>query len=120
MKRTATSIMALATLLLGFSASPARADNVGRVTVPFSFDVNGHTLPAGSYRVRIDDQNPSLVEIDGITNHKAHVMVGTTIPDYGRGPGDKPGLTFVRVENQYQLRTIWESRNYGRDIVRRK
>ena len=119
MKRTVTSMMARAMLLLG-CASTARADNVGRVTVPFAFDVNGRTLPAGRYRVSVDDQNPSIVKIDGITNHKDHAIVATTIPDYGRGPGDKPALTFVRSENQYQLRTIWEGRDYGRDIVRHK
>ena len=43
----------------------------------------------------------------------------STIPDYGRGPsGDKPALTFVRNGRQYQLSTVWESRDYGRDVVR--
>ena len=120
MKTTLTTTMLLGTFLLGLTASTARAEDVGRVMIPFAFDVNGRTLPAGRYEVRIDDQNPAIVKIDGITDHKVHAMVATTIPDYGRGPGDKPTLTFVRKENQYELKTIWESRNYGRDIVHRQ
>lgn len=119
MNTTLTTTVLFGTLLLGLSAT-ARAEEVGRMTVPFPFDVNGRTLPAGRYDVRIDDQNPAIVKIDGITNSKVHAMVATTIPDYGRGPGDKPALTFVRKENLYRLTTIWESRDYGRDIVRRK
>jgi hypothetical protein len=120
MKRTLTSTIALSAVLLGLAAGPARAEDIAKVTVPFAFDVNGRTLPAGRYEVRIDDQNPSILQIDGITNHKMHAIVATTIPDYGRGPHDNPSLTFVRGEHQYVLKTIWESRNYGRDIVRRK
>jgi hypothetical protein len=120
MNTTLTTTVLFGTLLLGLSASTARAGEVARVTVPFPFDVNGHTLPAGRYDVRIDDQNPAIVRIDGTTNHKLHAVVATTIPDYGRGPGDNPTLTFVRKDNQYRLTTIWESRDYGRDIVHRK
>ena len=120
MKRTLTTTVLFGTMLLGLSVSAARADDVARVNVPFAFDVNGHVMPAGRYAVRIDDQNPAILKIDGITNRRAHMVVATTIPDYGRGPSDKPTLTFVRKENQYELKTIWESRNYGRDLVTRK
>ena len=120
MNTTLTTMMLTGTLLLGLSVTTAQAEQVGRVTVPFSFDVNGRTLPAGRYAVSVDDQNPAIVKIDGITNHNAHAIVATTIPDYGRGPSDKPGLTFVRSERQFELRTIWEGRQYGRDIVRHK
>jgi hypothetical protein len=120
MKRALTTTVLFGTILLGLSASTARAEDVAHVNVPFPFDVNGHVMPAGRYDVRIDDQNPAIVKIDGITNRKAHVVVATTIPDYGRGPSDNPSLTFVRKENQYQLKTIWEGRDYGRDIVHRQ
>src|SRR5262245_19390092 len=103
MKGTLTTTVMFATMLLALSANTARAEDVAHVNVPFPFDVNGHVMPAGRYDVRIDDQNPSIVKIDGITN-KAHMVVATTIPDFGRGPSDNPSLTFVRKENQYQLK----------------
>ena len=65
MNTTLTTTVLFGTLLLGLSAGTARAEEVARVTVPFPFDVNGHTLPAGRYDVRIDDQNPAIVRSTG-------------------------------------------------------
>ena len=47
MNTTLTTTVLFGMLLLGLSASTAQAEEVARVTVPFEFDVNGHTLPAG-------------------------------------------------------------------------
>jgi hypothetical protein len=119
MKKSLTTTMLLGTLLLLGHSTAARAEEVARVTVPFPFVVNGTTLPSGQYEIRTDDQTPGVVMIDGLTNTKVHAIV-STIPDYGRDPkGDKPALTFVRNGNEYRLLRVWESRDYGRDIVGR-
>jgi hypothetical protein len=119
MKKSLTITMLLGTLLLLGHSTAARAEEVARVTVPFPFIVNGTTLPSGKYEIRRDDQVPGLVMIDGLTNTKVHAIV-STIPDYGRDPkGDKPALTFVRDGNEYRLSQVWESRNYGRDVLGR-
>lgn len=118
MRNTLFSTVLLGTLVLGFSAT-ARAEDVARTTVPFSFVVNGQTLPAGQYIVHSDDDNPAVVMIDGVTNRNAHAIVLTN-PDYRQGrSGDAPNLTFIRKGNQYELATVWESADYGRDVVMR-
>jgi hypothetical protein len=117
MKTLLVTTAICATLLLGVSERTLWAAEVGRMTVPFPFVVNGRTLPPGRYDVRSDDRDPTLVRIDGVTNTKAHAIL-VTIPDYGRSPsGDKPAMTFMRTEGQYRLSRVWESRDYDRDIV---
>lgn len=119
MRKTFVHTVLLGTLLLGVSAGTARAEETTRATLPFAFVVNGRTLPAGQYNVRISDDDPAVVMIDGISNPSAHAVVLTN-PDY-RSPraGSAPELTFVRSGNQYRLATVWESGNYGRDVVAR-
>lgn len=109
----------LGMLLVGLSATTVRAEDVARATVPFPFVVNGRTLPAGQYTVRTDDDDPAVVRIDSTTNPNAHALVLTN-PDYRDGHAeDAPNLTFVRYGHQYRLAEVWESGDYGRDIVRR-
>lgn len=117
MRTSLGATLGLAVALLGFSSSTARAEEVCRITVPFPFVVNGHTLPSGRYDVRTADGNPAIVTIDGLGNTRAHAMV-STIAESGRAPSDgKPALTFVRKGDQYRLSTVWESSDYGHEIV---
>lgn len=116
---TSFKSFALAALLLGLAAAPARAEEVARLDVPFPFLVNGKTLPAGQYDVRSDTQDASILMIQGLNGSRPHAIV-STIPDYGRDPsGDQPVLMFVRQGNQYRLTKIWESRDYARDVIGR-
>ena len=95
MKKSLATTLMFGAALLGTSSS-ARADELGRVTIPFSFTVNGRTLPQGQYDVRTDDQETSVVMLDSVTNPKTGAIF-STIPDYRRGPErEKLMLTFVR------------------------
>ena len=90
------------------------------VNVPFPFVVRGQTLPAGAYVLQSDDQDRAVMMIRGATAHHASTALVLTIPADGRDPaGDKPALTFTRVENQYRLSTVWESGTEGRALSTR-
>ena len=116
--RTSLVRIILGAVVVGLSAGTARAEELCRVSVPFPFTVNGRTLPQGQYLVRSDDQDPSIVTIDGITSRSSAVV--STTPDYRpTSPDAKPGLTFVRHGSDYQLSQIWETGEYGHDVVAR-
>ena len=66
--KTSLATIILGAAVLGLSAGTAQAEELCRVSVPFQFSVNGHMLPAGQYLVWSDDQDPSVVTIEGITN----------------------------------------------------
>jgi hypothetical protein len=106
----------LALMFLGVCVGSARAEEV-KVNVPFPFVVHGQTLPAGEYVVQPVDQDPAVIMIRGEhANHKWATIVLTNPAD-GRDPaGEKPALTFTRVETQYRLSTIWESGTEGRTL----
>ena len=116
--RTSFVRIILGAVVLGLSAGTARAEELCRVSVPFHFTVNGHLFPEGQYLVRSDDHDPSVVMIDGITNRSSAVVA--TIPDYRPASTTaKRGLAFVRYGSDYQLSQIWETGQYGRDVVAR-
>ena len=89
------------------------------VNIPFAFMVQQQSMPAGAYRVVRETDDPSVVMIRGEKGNKAS-MVAMTRPAPGHDPaGNKPSLTFKRVENQYQLSDIWDSGTAGQEIVGR-
>lgn len=109
--------MMLGAMLLGLSAVPAHAMDVEDVTVPFPFEVNHRMLPAGRYEIRTDEGNPGTLLIEGLRGNHAAAVVGS-IPDYGKSPaGSKPAVTFVRQDDHYRLKAVWESNDYGRDVM---
>lgn len=118
MKSIVTNAGWLAAAFLMTAGSVARASTID-VKVPFPFVVHGQTLPAGAYRVERDDVDPSVVLIRS-EKDKAVMTVVLTSPATGHDPaGDKPALTFTRVEHQYQLHDIWNSGTQGVEVARR-
>ena len=116
--RIRNAVVVAGALLLGASATAqASVTDVLHADVPFAFEVNGQSLPAGRYTIERDDLLSTVLLIRGEgTNHKA-VFVSTT-PDGGKDPaGWKPVLTFKRHENQYRLSTVWETDNQGWDVA---
>jgi hypothetical protein len=83
--------------------------------VPFPFQVQGQTLPAGRYLVEND--GTGVVRIVGERGNRASLFA-MTIPASGHDPaGNKPSLTFKRSETVYRLSSIWESGTDGRIIT---
>src|SRR5688572_19824052 len=92
------------------SAGVAMAQVALEVKVPFSFLVNGRTMPAGNYTISRDGMTSSVWLIRG---DKEGAFVAT-VPTRGHDPaGNRPALTFVRHENEYKLSAIWESADRG-------
>ena len=83
--------------------------------VPFPFQVQGQTLPAGHYQL-VTDGETGVVSIVGEKGTKAS-MFAMTIPAAGHDPaGEKPSLQFKRSETLYRLSSVWASGTDGRTI----
>jgi len=113
-----SAVLAGAFLLLG--GASARAGTI-EVKVPFSFVVNGHTLPAGEYFLEregldvlyIRGEKPATAGVSGIPG-----MFVQTQPAAGRDPaGEKPILMFAPHEKEHRLVGIWESGDHGFTIL---
>lgn len=103
-----------AAMCVGATAGSAMAQETLAVKVPFSFLVNGRTLPAGNYTITRDSMASSVYLIRG---DKVGTFVAT-VPAGGHDPsGNRPSVTFVRHENEYKLSAIWESANDGLDVM---
>jgi len=118
MRAAITKSLTLTAVFLGLCAGSAHAQEMEVIVkVPFPFVVRGQTLPAGEYVLQPVDQDPAVMVIRGWHgNHESPAIVLTSPAD-GRDPaGDKPALTFTKVENQYRLSAIWESGTEGRTL----
>jgi hypothetical protein len=105
-------LLVAAVAVLG--AVSARAETL-EVTVPFQFVVQGHTLPAGQYRVT---SGSGLVQIRGERGNDAALTV-LTVPTISHDPaGTGPSLVFSEVEHQHRLDGIWDG-THGFEPVNR-
>jgi hypothetical protein len=108
-------LLAGAFLLFAGATASASGWNVMEVKVPFSFVVNGHTLPAGRYTVEQEGGSALLLRGEKDNHAAAFAM---TVAASGQDPaGPRPTLTFTRHENQYRLSSVWESGSEGWSIV---
>jgi hypothetical protein len=105
-------------VLLICGAGSAWASTID-VKVPFAFVVQGQTMPAGEYRLVRDANDPAVVLIQGEKGNRS-TMIAMTRPAPGHDPaGEKPAVTFTRVDKQYRLSDIWDSGLEGHEIVSR-
>ena len=113
-------VFAGSVLVLAGAAARADASDTVRVRVPFDFVVRNQTLPAGQYLLQREDTNPSVLLIQKVSGPHASAFVITN-GAAGQDPkGDKPCVTFTRVENQYRLTNVWESRTDGRTVMEKE
>jgi hypothetical protein len=84
------------------NASAQIADTV-EFTTSFPFTVGYATVPAGSYTIRPDDDNPDILLLTG---PQASVMFQTTS---ARAPQaqSKTEVVFKRYGNKYVLKDVW-------------
>ena len=112
MTKWTTTLAAGLFVVAGGTAKAAEVD----VTVPFTFIVEGHQLPAGAYRVIPDESDSAVMMIRSEHAPNAVVYVLTT-PAAGKDPaGDEPALTFTRYENEYRLDDIWDGSGRGHEV----
>ena len=99
------------------TAAIAQAEPTTReeVKVPFAFTVNGTEMPAGTYTVREDEDQPHALLIQGSTN-KAAIFVLTAPVDGVQTPQDT-SMVFSRDGNSYKLTQVWGQDGEGVSIV---
>jgi hypothetical protein len=115
--RHSLMVAGAALVLTAAASTQAYAFDTVTVKVPFAFNVENRTLPAGQYIVQRADQDPSVLVLRGVKGtHGSAVVLTDAAP--GRDPeGSKPCLTFSRVGNTHQLSGIWESGTEGRTVL---
>lgn len=103
MKRQFTSIILTATLsaLVG-SVSLSAQDRSEVATIPFSFQAQGKTLPAGDYTVKEQNSAGSLYKLTN-SSGESIFWVGQNQKDADPA---KPKLTFAHSGSEYVLASV--------------
>lgn len=102
--RTLLKFFATLTLLLAFTSQPAAAQSKKRLVLkaPFSFTVENHTLPAGTYWLTLRD---GWVQIE--TREGRAVMSVLTLPVANPSAAGNPRVVFHRYHDRYFLSELW-------------
>ena len=108
MTRTIRSITltALATGILtlaGVQSASAQVDYPLKFTTTFPFTVGYATVPAGTYTITQDDDNPQLLELTG---GRVSVFFQTNNAD-AKAPASKSEIVFKHYGNRYVLKDLW-------------
>jgi hypothetical protein len=102
MKRNLIGTLSLVVMSLLLNVNGAYAQSTVQANVPFAFNVGSSQLPAGRYRITVEDGS-GLVMIGNSTT-------GATVHSLGQreSPGDKRRkLVFQHLGNRYFLTQIW-------------
>jgi hypothetical protein len=102
-------------LMVGASASVARADEQVIAHVPFAFIVGESRLPAGDYVVKEMDSDPGVIQIARADGHQ--VMFTLTQTASSSGMQGRPRLVFEKFEDQYFLARVVREDGDGQEIV---
>jgi hypothetical protein len=110
------SVRTLITICLLFSTATLFAQTENRqlmkVTIPFAFGVEDHSLPAGEYLVLTvtPERSVRIVSTDG-----KHSAIVNTLPNYASSPSENSRLVFHRYGNEYFLAQVWTA---GQNVAR--
>jgi hypothetical protein len=86
-------------------AAPVSAQDLSlRVSVPFDFIVDGHTLPAGNYLVG-KFNNSGYLELRNLANGATPIVITSSVPGNSPVPGEA-SFTFHRYGSDYFLAQI--------------
>src|SRR4051794_18361262 len=90
-------------ILAGVHNASAQIENAVDFTTPFPFTVGSTRVPAGSYTIRPDDDNPQMLELSG-----EHVSVFFEANGaQARQAPSKTEVVFKRYGDGYLLKDIW-------------
>jgi hypothetical protein len=87
-------------LPLVLAVAPLAANTSIRVNIPFAFEVNGATLPAGNYTVEFANNQP-VVHLK--SQHGAEQSYALASPAALKSAPGEPKLIFKRVGDRYVL-----------------
>jgi hypothetical protein len=120
MLRSVIGVAAGAALLLVAGVGPASAmpDNVAlKAHVPFAFEVDGQTFPAGNYRIQPAGFNePNVIEIRN-TNCNGPDKFFLTVPRKESPSLQHSEMVFDKVGNQRFLRSILIEGESGASVL---
>ena len=88
------------------NASAQIADKV-EFTTKFPFVVGDTTVPAGSYTIKQDDDDPQILELAGARTS----VLFRTEDAYARTTPSKTEVVFKRYGDRYVLKNIWVERS---------
>jgi hypothetical protein len=111
MKRKLIGILSLVAISLMLNAPGAFAQGYAKATVPFDFNVGSAQLPAGTYTVKVEDQNTISIH----NGDSSAAALSNARRDYPRSTSAK--LVFHRVGNLYFLAEIWRDSSTDGMIV---
>jgi len=106
----------LITIVLLFTAATlfaqTESQRLMKVSVPFTFAVEGHSLPAGEYLVLTvtPERSIRIVSADG-----KHSAIVNTLPNYAKSPSTRSRLVFNKYGNEYFLAQVWTA---GQNVAR--
>ena len=114
------SARTLITICLLFTAATIFAQTTPsqrlmKVSVPFAFAVENHSLPAGEYLVLTvtPERSIRIASVDG--KHSAMV---NTLPNYAKTPSANSRLVFHKYRDEYFLAQVWTAPERGsRSVV---
>jgi hypothetical protein len=109
-----TAIMAIVLALTAISASAQTHINVQTFTVPFAFNVGNEVLPAGDYKVYVENETIRLHKTDGKANVIAITRRKVSVGDTER----EVKLKFRRYGDRYYLSQVWPADGVGRELRR--
>jgi hypothetical protein len=103
------SVLAVGCLLSLLIVVSARAQDPGsaiRVSIPFDFNVEGRSLPAGNYEIRRIGDEPTMLVIQNVGHRRNEAMFQTEPLDARRTPSHSL-LVFHRYgDNGYWLSEV--------------
>jgi hypothetical protein len=101
-------------LAAGIQDASAQIDYPVEFTTTFPFTVGYATVPAGTYTIKRDDDNPELLELSG---GRVGVFFQTNSAT-AREPFSKTEVVFKRYGDTYVLKDIWvEGSSTGAESV---
>ncbi len=111
MNRSLIRILPLVVMIVLISATSVYAQSFVKADVPFAFKLGTAQLPAGTYEVKVEEQNTIMIR-NGQTSAAAMSIARRESPR-----NTNPKLVFHRVGSQYFLAEIWRSAGTSGMIV---
>jgi hypothetical protein len=104
--KTIRTMIAVSLLFAATTAVFAQTENrtLMKVSIPFTFSVEDHTLPAGQYYVRSINPDHSMALVSA--NGGQPVMI-TYTPERAGSESQNSRLIFSKYGNQYFLTQVW-------------
>ena len=96
-------------LLAGVQNASAQITDAVEFTTSFPFTVGHSTVPAGSYTITPDDDNPQYLQLRG--EHTG--VYFQTESEEARGPASQTEVVFKRYGDGYLLKDIWVAGSTG-------